>query len=268
MKKILPVIYGLHFILKFLVPNHALVSNELIVEVLDVGQGDAILVTTPSRAHILIDGGEGFDVDRYVDNKMPLWTCYLDVVILTHPHSDHLSGLSRILDHCEVGLILANDVSYDSALYAYWQNQLVTQNILSVFVGDTFVVDGVIFMVLWPPEGFTDENVNNLSVVLHMYYDGFDALFTGDAEKEVLGSVDAPDFTAGILELYKVSHHGAVNGLHGRFLNDIKPVYSAISVGKDNTFGHPSAETVEFLEGMSAVYRTDLLGTLEFVTGN
>jgi competence protein ComEC len=250
----------------------------LSVRVLDVGQGDAILITTPNRHLVLVDGGDNFEVDSYLDREMPLQNCYLDVVVLTHPHSDHLLGLQRVVQRCEVGLILYNPVAYGSELFANWESTVADFNIHSAILGDSFVVDDVAFSVLWPSVEFLDDysdNVNNVSVVLLLDFLDFEALLTGDAEKEVWLRLDANAllaFVEGDFDFFKVAHHGADNGFYKPFLAKLNPKYAAISVGINNKFGHPNKEVIEFFDGLCAkwgegkcLYRTDLDGTVEVV---
>ncbi len=258
------VVYILYFLAKHVFLDS---SKELgfLVQVLDVGQGDAILVTTANNHTILIDGGAGFEVDSY----LPFPECHLDVVVLTHPHSDHLEGLYRVLQRCSVDVVLFNDISYESSLYTSWQELMKNFVVRTASVEDRFSMDGVDFYVLWPPQGdlsrFLD-NVNNVSIVLFMDYGKFEAVFTGDAEKEVLDRVDISPVWGlidGNFDLYKVPHHGARNALSTRFIQMLDPANFVISVGKDNHFGHPHSEVLEFLSGRR-IYRTDLDGTVKF----
>ncbi|MBD3365737.1 MBL fold metallo-hydrolase [candidate division WWE3 bacterium] len=258
---------------------------------LDVGQGDAILITTPQKKHILIDGGEGYSVGQALDAYFPLNNCKLEVMVLTHPHADHLEGLLRTLEHCRVERVIFNAVSYDSGLYDAWlafteglfsSQDLVVESLVS---GEAFQVDGVTFYALWPyqkdiPNGFS--NLNNSSLVLLLDYGDFEALLTGDAEVEALSEIYSDfaidkGFSGGVpalskpqqilqkpLEVYKASHHGSKNGLYKSLWKSLDPEVTVISVGKENDFGHPSPEVLEFFESEKAVVkRTDVAGTVK-----
>jgi competence protein ComEC len=247
--KTIATVYLIYFILRFL---FGVVSNStsedgrsyLSIKVLDVGQGDAILITTPNKKRILIDGGPNFEVDAYLHDEMFLKQCYLDVVVLTHPHQDHEEGLIRSLRRCKAGVYK------------------------SLYKGDTFYIDGVMFYVLWPEKSYKDKDLNNISIVILLDYGDFEALFTGDVSGKLYKRMDMELLERtidGPLDYYKVSHHGSRTGLDANFFTKYPPLNSVIPVGEGNRFGHPHIEVLEFFDSLgSKIYRTDLQGTVEF----
>ncbi len=236
--------------------------STLELTMLNVGQGDALLITTPNRKLVLIDGGPNFEVDAHLPK-----ICKLDVVVLTHPHFDHLAGLNRVLHRCVVGVVYFNAVQYDSN--AFRQFVELTRGIGKELVaGDTFVVDGVTFSALWPTREAlrTEPNVNNQSIVLFMDYNETEALFLGDAEIKSLSQLDmkgAKQALDGRLEFYKVSHHGSYNGVYAPLIHMVNPLVFGISVGANNSYGHPSADALALYSQVGTVYRTDLNDTIK-----
>lgn len=269
-KLALLVIYITHFFLN--VSKGEVTTSGLSVEILDVGQGDAILITTPNKGKILIDGGAGFEVDSYLDKRMSFDGCYLDAVILTHPHRDHLEGLKRVVTRCFVGLIFFNRVDYESDLFEEWLELTEEKEVESLLLGDEFFVDDVYFRVLWPPEDWVLDfrgNVNNSSAVLFMDYKGFEGILTGDAESETLDRLDVSSiepFVDGGFDFYKVSHHGAKNAVSLRLLEALRPTRCVLSVGQDNQFGHPHDEALSVLgDTCGKTLRTDMDGTVKLI---
>jgi len=240
------------------------------VEFFDVGQGDSTYITTVNGKKILIDGGSNFDADYKLAKIMPFWSCYLDAVILTHPHYDHIIGLNRILRRCKIGTVMFNDVVFTSQDFTDFKSLVKNLNVKNVFTGDEFEIDGVIFKVLWPDKDFLQTkipDINDVSVVLFMDYGNFQAVFLGDAGAEVLGKINLngiKSYLDGNFEVVKVSHHGSKFGVDKAFYEALKPKDCVISVGADNKFGHPAKEVVDYLQSINcSVMRTDELGDIE-----
>ena len=217
--------------------------QNLVIKILDVGQGDSTLITTPSGKHMLIDGGGDYTADWLYFSETRKPSCFIDLVILTHEHDDHKVGLDRILERCKVGMYK------------------------KLYKGDTLVIDEVSIKVLWPEKGYSSSDLNDLSTVVLLDYGKFEALFTGDAGSKIFSRLDEnvlKESIQGDLDLYKVPHHGSRTGLNRAFLYEYKPLASVIPVGKDNKFGHPHQETLEFLSLLGGdIYRTDIHGTVE-----
>lgn len=267
-------LFGIALFLKALFAFNTTRGDFLEVSFLDVGQGDAVWITTPHKRHILIDGGAGYEVSSLLTGEFPLGGCKIDVMVLTHPHKDHLEGLNRLLDYCSVRRVLYNPIDYDSNLYRTWMEVLSQpkyDNISSPFFqGDTLWIDGVTFYGLWPTEQFLQiahSNINNTSLSLLLDYGDFEVFLGGDTELEALRQISRVSFPAyvdGRLEVYKLSHHGSSNGLYKPLWRALDPVLTVISVGKDNSFGHPHEEVLQFLADRGAlVKRTDVEGTVK-----
>lgn len=225
----------------------------------DVGQGDAIFIRTPRGIDILIDGGPDSRILGCLSRHMPFWDKTLELVILTHPHQDHISGLVDVAKSYLVIQFLANSSwdSEDSGPVRELKSLFAKKNanVTRVGQGDSFrTQDGLLFKVLWPPNGFSSSNVNDLSLVLFVSYKNFDALLTGDAEAH-LGYLESSLPT---IEVLKVPHHGSRESLDREFLEKVRPGLAVISVGKNNRFGHPHEETLKILRDEDIrVLRTD-----------
>lgn len=246
-----------------------LIQKPYLMQTVDVGQGDAIFITTPHRYRILIDGGDNYEIDNFISSQIPFFNCKLHLVVLTHPHSDHLKGLNRLLQRCSVSNIIYNPIKYDSLLYYEWLERTKKLTMSNGLQPSHFNVDGIYFKVLWPTSEalLNVVDVNDSSIVLFMDYKNFEAILTGDATKTVLDNICYADFSRRIdsrVDVYKVPHHGSKNALSTKFIKIIDPVYSIISVGKNNKFNHPDSETLNFLSNYNTILlRTDLQKTIK-----
>ncbi len=229
--------------------------GRLEVTVLDVGQGDAILVTTPGGKRVVVDGGpSGIALARELGAVLPHWEREVAAVVLTHPQADHVGGLPTLLERFDVGTVYDNGATHDTMIYASFVEGARTRTALRR--GDSFEIDNVRFEVLWPLPGELDSDLNEASLVLRLHYQGATVLLTGDIEAGAQQAlVDLGDIEADVI---KVPHHGADTNAAG-FWSAASTRLAVISAGAGNRFGHPSDETLAALAGQT-VLRTDLHG--------
>ena len=238
------------------------------VTVLNVGQGDAILITTPSGQRVLIDGGPDLAVLEGLGRHLPFYERTIDLLVLTHPDADHLTGLIEVMRRYTIGAVLHTGVAYDSAGYRHFQSELIRRGIPVIDPGflDTIQLsDGLRFEVLYPQQSIAGQSIkysNESSIVLRLIDNHFRVLLTGDTtiaiEKIFLTS--GVDVVADVL---KVGHHGSDTSTGEGFLNAVDPTLAVISVGVDNKFGHPSPRVLDRLVGFSiSVIRTDQVGDI------
>jgi len=252
-------------------------DGRLHVHFLDVGQGDAILVETPSGRQVLVDGGPSPSaVLSQLGRRLPFWDRTLDVVVLTHPDDDHITGLVEVLDRYEVEIALFREVGCEEAICHRW-DRLLDEKEIAVHQAElglgVELEDGVRLEVLHPGANLTaGEGFNNNSVVVRLTHGKISVLLTGDIEtapeRALLERGDS--LRSSVL---KVAHHGACGSSSFGFLEAADPEVAVISVGADNDFGHPCddvlARLTEVVGGANReplVFRTDRDGSVEVVT--
>ena len=240
---------------------------DLQVHFLDVGQGDCTIVLCDGEA-MVIDGGPA-SASRFVYSyvRKTLKLQHIDYVISTHPHLDHVYGLSSVLNAAPVDLILTPVLEWDSKAFNSMLKYAEAQGTpLSVpQEGDTLKLGGATVTILhcWP-EALEYGRTNDSSIVTRIDYGDTSFIITGDAEdwSEYMMIDAGCDLKANVL---RVSHHGSSTGSTMEFLQAVQPEYAVISVGKDNGYGHPHTEVLERLNEIGAkVLRTDELGTIVF----
>jgi competence protein ComEC len=246
-------------------------DGRLHVAFLDVGQGDAILVTFPDGRQMLIDGGpSATQLNWRLGQELPFWDRSLDVLVNTHPDADHLGGLVSLLDRYTIAQTVVTDVAGESQLYQEWEQELAEAHLIPT-VGQAgmqlSLSNGVIATILSPgPAVRAMDEPNNHSIVLHLQYGHISFLLPGDIEaplERALATAGLP-LTATVL---KSPHHGSKTSSSEIFLEAVDPKIVVISVGEDNRFGHPAPEVVEhYIERGLTILRTDEQGTVEFIT--
>lgn len=240
-------------------------NKNLQIYFLNVGQGDSEYIKIPGGQDILIDGGPDNSVLSELGKVMDFGDRKIDLVILTHPHADHVTGLVEVLKRYEVGEVWESGVEYPSATYDIWEKLIAEKNIKDEFVSTPKSADfsGVKITVLYPllsEKNLKIDNVNNASVVAELDYGSFSTLFTGDLEKTVQPEIYKNLHAVTVL---KIDHHGSTNGTDDTWLQLLRPAVAVIEVGAKNTFGHPTPTVIELLKKYAIqIYRTDQDGTV------
>lgn len=250
-----------------LTENVPLAEGETQIHFIDVGQGDCELIATEGKT-VLIDCGEReyyTDVINYIRN---LGINKLDYVVATHPHSDHVGGMSYILDEFEIGTLIMPEIqssvlpttnTYKRLLEAVKNNNI---NVEYAEAGKSYTVDDAVMTVLSPVNEYDD--LNNYSVTVKFTHGENSFLFTGDIEKEA--ETDILDSGANVsADVLKVAHHGSTTSSQKKFLTAASPTYAVIEVGSPNDYGHPHDKTVNRLNELDiTIYRTDISGNIVF----
>ncbi len=244
-------------------------DGRLHVSFLDVGQGDAILIESPSGRRVLIDGGPSPSLLlSHLGRRMPFWDRSVDLVILSHPDADHIAGLIPVLERYRVGGVVFREVGCVNPTCAQW-DRLVEERGITAYQGEAGMVieldEGLWLEVLHPgPRILVDASFNDNSVVVRLTYGAVSMLLTGDIEAraEAVLLADGVHLASTVL---KVAHHGSCHSSTPAFLDAVDPQLAVISVGEDNDFGHPCARVIQQLGG-ARVYRTDTHGTVTLST--
>lgn len=242
------------------------------VYVLDVGQGDSSLIQTPNNITVLIDGGPDNTVLPALGEYLPFHQRYIDYVILTHPHADHVTGLVEVLRRYKVGKVIMTGVAHSSADYRAFLTEIQEQNIPVMIIEkpEHLQLGDVVLEFVAPLESYAGvenvHNLNNTSIITRVVYDDVAFLFPGDAEKEEELEVvsSGQELQAQVL---KLGHHGSSTSSTKIFLDAVQPEVGIVSAGIDNDFGHPHERILSRMKqyGIS-VARTDFDGDIHLVT--
>ncbi len=245
-------------------------SGLLEVNFFDVGQGDSAFIETAGY-QILIDGGPDNSVLEKLSREMSFWDRDIDLVILSHPESDHLSGLLEVLKRYKVENILWTGIVRDTAVFREWEDLIgkegariiIAQSPLRIDLNNSYID------VLSPFGNLTGKKFkdsNNTSVVVRLIFGGTSFVFTGDMDKFLEKDIVErnAELKTGVL---KVAHHGSKTSTSGEFLEKILPEYAVISVGKDNRYGHPAQEVLDVLSKYGImIFRTDEAGDIKIIS--
>lgn len=223
---------------------------------LNVGQADCTLVINNGQT-MLIDGGNEADSPLIIKYIKRLGISKIDYIIATHPDSDHIAGLDKIILAFDIGCVYMPITNKSNKEMNELYNAIEDKTVIHPTESDYFYLGNSKCTIL--NSGDTSKvSDNNSSIVLQLDYGETNCLFMGDAESAVEENVNWND-----IDILKVSHHGSKDATSLTFLEKIKPEYSIISVGKDNSHNHPSKETLSNLNAVnSTIYRTDENGTI------
>ncbi len=273
-KKILAGLIGLLIISAFLL--FSVYFNEqdsrLKVYFFDIGQGDSIFIRTPSHQNILIDGGPDSSVLSKLGRALPFYDHTIDLMILTHAHSDHVAGLVEVVKRYKVEKVLYTEVASSSADFREWRDLISQKGIAMVkpAAGQVYKFGEADLEILYPFEDISQKefkDLNDTSIVTRLEYQDTSFLFTGDApetvERQLLRQKPA-ELKSDVL---KVGHHGSKYSSSMEFLKAVCPQYAVIQVGQDNKFGHPHKITLNKLNGLGVqILRNDKEGDVEMIS--
>lgn len=261
------------------VATFASTRDRLVVTMFDVGQGDAILIRTPYQQNIVIDGGPDGRISEKLSGRLPFFDRTLDLVVLTHPHADHVTGLVDLLDRYRVRKIVIGGAHHTTVEYRTFLETVFSHRIPleTARSGDVFRfgVDCVLAVLasggtpLAPSRvGRRDQekDLNDSSIVATLTFNTNEFLLMGDAgqriEQELLGKGAIDD-----IDVLKVGHHGSKGASTDEFLAAARPEIAIISSGRGNSYGHPHRAALDRLEAArAAIWRTDERGDVELVS--
>src|SRR3990170_1007822 len=249
-------------------------DGRLRLTVLDIGQGDAILLEGDRGSRLLVDSGP--DPDRLLallDARLPPWDRRIDLVVLTHPHEDHAAGLALLLARYRVDAVAEPGMRGPGPGYAAYRAALASLGWVSrrLAAGDHLALDGATIDVRWPPRDSvpaeppdSGTGINNVSLVLDVRFGARRLLLTGDVEEEIDPRLIADGVADGRrLDVLKVAHHGSRTSSTEAFLDALRPRVAIVSAGAGNPYGHPTAQALDRLRAAGArTYRTDRDGSV------
>ncbi len=238
-------------------------SKDLKVIFFNVGQGDAILISQGGN-QVLIDGGkDGKIILEKLGKYIPFWDRTIETVMATHPDRDHIGGLVDVMKTYKVNVVLKTKVESESQTYKSWEDSLGNARKVEAAKGIALKFsNGAEARVIYPFSSIADSgnNSNDYSMVVKLNFGDDSFLFTGDLpiEKESVLINNQSDVKADVL---KVAHHGSKYSTGNDFLNAVNPEEAIISVGKNNTYGHPAGDVLDRLRKHGAtIWRTDEMG--------
>jgi beta-lactamase superfamily II metal-dependent hydrolase len=246
-------------------------TPELHVSFLDVGQGDAILVQTPSGKTMLIDGGPTNTILERVADNVSYFDNDIDVIVATHPDADHITGLIPILEKYKISTVLVSSAEGSTKIFDDLTSHINNEHadVHVAHTGDLIDFhDGVTAKILYPDKNYVAKknDTNDASISLVLTYGDESFLLTGDLpsveESKLIG-----DYLPSHVTVYKAGHHGSKYSSGEQLLSYIKPEYVVVSAGKDNKYGHPNPEAILRLEKYSKeIISTINRGTISFIT--
>ncbi len=237
---------------------------------LDVGQGDAIFVETPTHKRMLLDAGPNKGVLAELGRAMPFGAKTIDVLIESHPDKDHIGGLPEVVSRYRVGVFLEPGVESENTIDDALGARIQEKNIPSFLAKRGMVVnfgDGVKLEILFPNQNVSRWETNDASIVAKLTYGEQAFLLTGDSPmrvENILLNIDKSDLDVDVL---KAGHHGSRTSTSASFAAAASPEYAIISAGKNNSYGHPHKEVLDVLQKVGAqIKNTAESGTIRFET--
>jgi competence protein ComEC len=245
-------------------------KEDLTVTFLDVGQGDAILIEAKNGNQVLIDGGKNDRVLKELSKNMSFFDRSINMVIATHPDSDHIGGLPSVLKRYSVGLYLESGVESNTLTYESLERTLQIEKLKRIIARRGMIVDlgnEIYLRVLFPDRDVSDVEPNTASVVLQVVYGDTEFMLTGDSPNSIekyLVSIDKESLES---EVLKVGHHGSLTSSSEIFLGFVDPKFSIISAGEGNSYGHPHQEIVQRLGNFNTeIIETSKRGSITFTS--
>lgn len=244
------------------------VGEDLTVSFLDIGQGDSIHIETPDGYEMLIDGGPSASVLSELAKGRDFFDKEIDVVVATHPDTDHIAGLVDVLERYQVGTIVESQVEHDASAARAFARAAEAKGAKTIYAEAGQIIQlgaSTTVRILSPHGDTTNWESNNASVVVQIKYGDTEFMLTGDAPssiEEYLVSIYGDSLESDVL---KLGHHGSKTSSSEKFLKAVQPTYAVVSAGKDNRYGHPTKEVIKRAGGAGAqIVSTIEEGTIVF----
>ena len=234
---------------------------------LDIGQGDALFIESPTGTQVLFDAGPAKKILGPLRKVMSPFDRTIDAVVITNPDADHIGGFADVFKNYKVGLVLEPGTQNDSQTFQSLKKTIEQKKILNILAKRGMKLDiggGAYIEILFPDRDVSTWAVNEGSVVARLVYGDTSVMLTGDAptstEKIILDNSKKNNLESTVL---KVGHHGSRTSTSSAFVEAVSPLFALISDGRDNKYGHPHLDTLNVLTKAGVeILRTDLLGTI------
>jgi len=246
-------------------------NNNLEVYFFDSGQADSILIKTPEQKNIIIDFGSEQGL-KELEKIIPWWNKKIDLIIITHPHDDHITGLIPIIKKYQIEKIIYTGINYSSNIYNELLELIHNYNIpLEISSFNKTINLGIEcnLKIIYPIDDLykkTMDDINDSSIISYLNCKNKTFIFMGDAginpEKEIMNlKINLES------DVIKIGHHGSITATSQKFLEEVNPGIAVIMVGKENNFDHPSLRIIKRLERMNIkIFRTDKHGTIKIIS--
>ncbi len=251
----------------FILDGTNVTDGKMLVEFIDVGQGDCTLITAKDTV-ILVDGGESGQSQKVINYLKNKNIKKIDCCIATHPHTDHIGSLAKVFDEFEISDVIMPEIpediipttkTYERFLQSVADN---AESVIAAKCGDTYSYGDVKIEIFGPVTDYDD--LNNMSVVSRISFGNTAVMLTGDAETPSESDIMAFD-TDLSSDLLKVGHHGSRTSTGKEWLYAVNPDFAVISCGLNNDYGHPHKQLTKRLDDAEVeYYRTDLMGDIVF----
>ena len=242
-------------------------NRGLTFAMLDVDQGDALFIESPSGMQILVDGGPPGKILGQLSRVMSPFDHSIDSIIITNPDLDHIGGFADVLERYKVDQVFESGTFNDSKAYQNLKQAIKDKNIQNILARRGMKIDmggGAFIDILFPNQDVSTWDSNDGSIVMKLSYGKTSIMLTGDATMKTEKIILKENLEAALQsDILKVGHHGSRTSSLEAFVKAVAPSFALISAGKDNQYGHPHPEILDILVSSEAkIYRTDLLGTI------
>ncbi len=242
-------------------------QHKLTFAMLDIGQGDALFIESPTGTQILFDGGPPKKILGQLQRVMPVFDKSIDAVVITNPDADHIGGFLDVLKDYKVDKVFEPGTFNKSKTYQDLETEIKKQNIPDILAKKGMHLDiggGVVIDILFPDRDVSSWASNDGSIVARLSYGKTSIMLTGDATKLSESIILSENSVASLQSsVLKVGHHGSRGSSSSQFVQAVSPEYAMVSVGKNNKYGHPHQETLDTLNQFDAkIFRTDIIGAI------
>ncbi len=244
----------------------------LFISFLDIGQGDAIFIQAPNGKQMLVDGGPDKIVLRELGKVLPMFDRSIDMIVITNPDKDHIGGFIPIMSRYDIDYIVEPGTISPSDTYKTVESLSKDKGLEKIIArrGMDIILDkekNVYLHILFPDRNVEKLATNDGSIIAKLVYGDTSVLLQGDSPQNIekyLLSLNSKELDADIL---KIGHHGSKTSTAKAYVEATSPIYAVMTLGADNTYGHPHKETLDTLNGVNVpILRTDLEGRISFVS--